>query len=192
MIFYYDCLPLINSLDDAKRLELYDTIFNGGEIGNDPHLKGVFDFLTLRINSNNIKYQEIIEQKRKAGSIGGKHSQAKQARARSAQALSSRNKHSQAKQADTVPVPENKKDDFDIFYSAYPKKKSPANAKKAYQKALEKISHEKIMIGLQNYKTDISKNKTEMQFIKFPATWLNQECWNDEYSTQTQPRRAFL
>ena len=72
---------------------------------------------------------------------------------------------------------------FSEFYMAYPKKKSKQAAERAFNTAIKKVSFEKIMQGLKAYKEDIKKKQTQEQYIKYPATWLNQECWDDDYTT---------
>ena len=62
---------------------------------------------------------------------------------------------------------------FDDFWTQYPKKVAKAPARKSYEKALTKVTHEDIMEGLAKYNPD-------PQYICNPATWLNQERWNDE------------
>ena len=76
-----------------------------------------------------------------------------------------------------------KEDDFLIFYSAYPKKKS----KQAALKAWIKISPD-----LQTCLNAIEKQKKEKELEKkekgwtadwkHPATWINGQCWEDETS----------
>lgn len=75
---------------------------------------------------------------------------------------------------------------FSEFYMAYPKKKSKQAAERAFNTAIKKVSFEKIMQGLKAYKEDIKKKQTQEQYIKYPATWLNQECWDDDYATTTK------
>ena len=41
-----------------------------------------------------------------------------------------------------------------------------------------------IMKGLAKYKQYISSKQLEEKYIKHPTTWLNGECWNDEYNTE--------
>lgn len=72
---------------------------------------------------------------------------------------------------------------FSEFYMAYPLKKSKQAAERAFNAAIKKVSFEKIMQGLKAYKEDIKKKQTQNQYIKYPATWLNQECWDDDYTT---------
>jgi len=72
--------------------------------------------------------------------------------------------------------------DFDEFYQLYPRKKKPADALKAYHKARKIASKEDILQGVRNL---IAENK-ELQFIPYPATWLNSQSWLDEVSPQSQ------
>lgn len=71
---------------------------------------------------------------------------------------------------------------FSAFYDAYPKKVSRLDAEKSYRSALKKETHDNIMAGLERYKRHIAESKTERRYIKNPSTWLNQGCWEDDYS----------
>ena len=78
-----------------------------------------------------------------------------------------------------------KNDGFEVFYSAYPKKKSRGDAEKAFTKVIKQgTTLEEILLGVENYKKDIIKNKTEMKFVKHPSSFLNQQCWKDAYSSE--------
>lgn len=73
---------------------------------------------------------------------------------------------------------------FDKFWSAYPRKVS----KKAAQKSWERIKPTdelfgRIMASLEKAKATYQWTKNNGEFIPHPATWLNQERWNDEYDT---------
>ena len=68
--------------------------------------------------------------------------------------------------------------DFDLFWNLVPKKLSKAAAKKAFMSAIKKIDLNTILEGITRYANET--NGRESQFIKHPATWLNQECWSDE------------
>lgn len=70
---------------------------------------------------------------------------------------------------------------FNSFYSKYPKKVAKQKAFSSFEKAIKKTTIEKIMIGLNNYIKQIELKKIDKQYIKHPATWLNQGCWEDEY-----------
>jgi hypothetical protein len=71
--------------------------------------------------------------------------------------------------------------DFLEFYSLYPSKEAKDAAFRKYRAVRKRgISQEKLLAGVKNYLQYIEEKKPE--FIKYPATWLNGGCWNDEYN----------
>lgn len=64
---------------------------------------------------------------------------------------------------------------FDAFWKVYPKKVSKKAAARAYDRALRRHSHDRIMTGVEHL---IASGK-EWDFIPYPATWLNGERWAD-------------
>ncbi len=75
--------------------------------------------------------------------------------------------------------------EFLLFWNSYPKKSGKKLAKKSWDKlkpdgTLLQIILEAIRIQSQS----IQWKKDDGQFIPNPATWLNQERWNDEMSKQ--------
>jgi hypothetical protein len=73
---------------------------------------------------------------------------------------------------------------FDDFYEAFPRHEGKGAAKKAYAKALSKASAEALLSGAVRYGSDPNR---EPGFTCLPATWLNQERWDDD---PLPPRRA--
>lgn len=75
------------------------------------------------------------------------------------------------------------KETFDRFWSAYPRKVGKPAAEKAWAKAVRSTPVETIMAGLSKYIAERqrdSRSKEDMlKFTAHPATWLNQERWND-------------
>lgn len=68
---------------------------------------------------------------------------------------------------------------FGEFYAAYPKKADPADARRAFNKAIKKVSDPQILIdGARRYARE--KAGTEKRYIKAPAVWLNKESWLNE------------
>jgi hypothetical protein len=65
---------------------------------------------------------------------------------------------------------------FENFWSAYPSKVAKGAAAKSFKKALKSASVDEIMSGLSNY---CNSRKVAEGIICNPATWLNQERWND-------------
>ena len=72
---------------------------------------------------------------------------------------------------------------FSAFWEAYGNKKGKKNAFKAFSKInpSEEL-FQKIMDGVEKYH---QSRKWREGYRKEPATWLNGECWNDEYENES-------
>jgi hypothetical protein len=71
--------------------------------------------------------------------------------------------------------------DFDQWYSFYPRKIARGQAQKAYEQAIKKgYSPEDLLVGCQAFAAMIRNEKTAQEFIPYPATWLRAERWLDE------------
>ena len=64
---------------------------------------------------------------------------------------------------------------FDRWWTNYPDKTGKGAAKKAFAKALTKASEDVLLDALERYK----RTKPDWKVWCNPATWLNQERWND-------------
>jgi hypothetical protein len=71
-----------------------------------------------------------------------------------------------------------KPDEFDRWYSLYPRKEAKENARKAFVKARKQTDMETLVTSLERY-TASMKGK-DRQFIALPASWLNAGRWEDE------------
>lgn len=82
---------------------------------------------------------------------------------------------------------------FEDFYTAYPRKKSREDARKAWGQALAKgFSPDEIMAGLRINLP--SMRAKDPQFVPYPATWLRAGGWADEPDVGFKPvqrRTAF-
>ena len=67
---------------------------------------------------------------------------------------------------------------FDEFWQIWPRREGKANAVKAWQKAIKKISESDLVEKAHAYVT--SPTLPQTQFVPHAATWLNGERWNDE------------
>ena len=67
--------------------------------------------------------------------------------------------------------------EFESFWSHYPKKVDKGAAVRAFRKALKTYLATQVIEGAKRYAED--PNLPEKQFIKNPATWLNAESWNN-------------
>jgi len=70
-------------------------------------------------------------------------------------------------------------DDFDEFYSRYPRKAGKGAAIRAYRAARKTTDHPTIMAGVERYRVEMER-RNEPQFIAHPSTWLNGARWADE------------
>lgn len=69
---------------------------------------------------------------------------------------------------------------FEDFWQAYPKRRGKGAARRSYARARKLASHEEIMEGVEKYR-QAEPWRGDLQFCCLPATWLNQERWDDEY-----------
>lgn len=80
--------------------------------------------------------------------------------------------------------------EFEIFWSAYPKKVGKADAKKKFKTALTKVSLDTMLAALEVQKTWGQWQRDGGQYIPNASTWLNQERWNDEETTPIKGQRS--
>lgn len=73
--------------------------------------------------------------------------------------------------------------DFDRFWKVYPKKDSKTAAKRAFMKV--KVPVETLIAAVQRQKQLPQWKKDGGQYIPNPATWLNQERWEDQGVVET-------
>ena len=71
-------------------------------------------------------------------------------------------------------------DGFDEWWEACPKKVGKGAARTAYAKAVKKSDPATLLSGIRAASMIWSRDKTEKRYIPNPATWLNQERWEDE------------
>jgi predicted transcriptional regulator len=66
---------------------------------------------------------------------------------------------------------------FHDFWNIYPRKQGKGKAKEAFIKASKLADVELILQGAERYAAD--PNLPDPKFVPLPATWLNQERWDD-------------
>lgn len=77
--------------------------------------------------------------------------------------------------------------EFDQFWSLYPQRKGKQAAVRAWPKARRLADLETILEGVRRYLQD---DRVARGYVKDPATWLNQGCWDDEPTTVTAVQQA--
>lgn len=88
---------------------------------------------------------------------------------------------------------EENEDKFDQFWEIYPRKHGKKAAKKLFESLSKKgIDYEKIIRGVTAYKQHCQANNILPEYIKHPTTWLNGECWEDEYKEKKQKIEPIL
>ena len=74
---------------------------------------------------------------------------------------------------------------FEVFYKAYPKRKSKGKAWKAWEKLKPRSELLKAMLdAIECAKKTEEWQKEKGQYIPYPASWLNARGWEDEIETQ--------
>jgi hypothetical protein len=68
--------------------------------------------------------------------------------------------------------------DFQAFYAAYPKKRAPGDAEKAFAKVDAPLTT--LLAAIEAQKATEDWRKEGGKFIPYPATWLNQKQWLNE------------
>jgi hypothetical protein len=87
-------------------------------------------------------------------------------------------------------------DDFDLFWSHYPKKKAKGDARKAWHQT-EGIRPriEVLIAAVERGKSSIDWHKCDREgnagaYIPLPASYLRQERWDDEYKVSLSSIKA--
>lgn len=71
--------------------------------------------------------------------------------------------------------------DFSKFWSEYPRKEKKDRAKKAFLKKRKAgLEFNTILDGLERHKQKWAQENTKLKYIPHPASWINDERWNDE------------
>lgn len=76
---------------------------------------------------------------------------------------------------------------FKKFYAAYPIRKAPAAARKAWAKAVAKAPADTIIEAAAAYAAYIQRTG---EYAAHPATWLNNDRWEDDLTTGARTDRS--
>ncbi len=78
-----------------------------------------------------------------------------------------------------------KEETFETFWKCYPRRVAKGAARSAFDRAIKKTTLEAMLKAVTEY---VAKKPEKIDF-KHPATWLNGECWLDEWEPQ-QPKAS--
>ena len=80
---------------------------------------------------------------------------------------------------------------FENFWKEYPKKIGKKTTEASFRKIKPEL-HDSLMAGLSKWKQSDQWTKDGGQFIPYPATWLNQERWNDEVPVKVKTNNIIV
>lgn len=85
---------------------------------------------------------------------------------------------------DRVVKEKEKTAEFKEFSEKYPKKVWLSNSKliAKYNSLVALWKHNEIMRAVEKYTKQIHVDRVTTKFVKNAETWINQECWKDEYN----------
>lgn len=81
-------------------------------------------------------------------------------------------------------------DNFKAFYQAFPRKKEPDAAYKAWKELV--AEHHEVHVIEQAKKYAVEKQDCEAKHIKYPASWLRAGGWKENYVDVVDPRDCVL
>lgn len=90
----------------------------------------------------------------------------------------------------TITIPYKKRESydsraFDAFWAVYPRRIGKRAAAEKFRAAVKSgVPAERITEAAGRYSQHCRDNRTAEKYIKHPATWLNQGCWDDELRPQ--------
>ncbi len=82
-----------------------------------------------------------------------------------------------------------REEQFDMFWSVYPKKVGKQAARKAFEK-VPGSAYPKLIPAVEEQKQSLQWQREGGRFIPNPATWLNQGRWDDEVAGGREKSRA--
>lgn len=86
-------------------------------------------------------------------------------------------------------------DRINTIYDTYPRKAAKPAAIRAIKSAIKKVGYANLLKHVQAYAAHHKQAGIDMQFTPMPATWFNQERWNDlpvESAKPTSPVPAWV
>lgn len=81
-------------------------------------------------------------------------------------------------------------DEFEAFWVGYPRKVDKCAAFKAWNRAIKRLKSDEawriISDGIEGYARHCCLDKVEQRHIKHATTWLNNDCWENDYKTESK------
>ena len=191
---FVDCLEKYQKLSDSEFGRLVRAALQYKATGAEPTDLGreelLWDGIKLDIDRDTEKYASVVAARTEAGKKGGRPKKQKK------QMLFEESKKSQDKDKDkeedkdNIPPKSPQGERFERFWACYPRKVGKGNA----QKIFAKLKPSEEMLGGMIRAVELAKQSPQWQrdggqYIPYPATWLNQERWEDSPGDDLPDRR---
>ena len=190
-ILHQDSLVILEKMTDEQAGKFIKILYYFKKTGELQELDFAMQMATTpflnQFKRDGIKYNNVCEARKLAGSKGGKQKVANASKCKQKVANLAENDND----SDNDNENDSKKEEgenFQIFWNKYDYKKSRSKSEASFKTALKKESFENIIAGLENY---IKNRGTDPKFWKHPTTWLNSESWSDEYKTKKDNHNNF-
>jgi hypothetical protein len=174
-IFYRSIMEAAQVLEDSDKVLFYEAVMKYSFDFKEPKLDGIpqalFTLVKPTLSKSNISF--INGSKPKASKSEANDKQ-KESKSEANQKPTANNKDKD-KDKDTIA------NDFELFWSHYPKKVSKGSAEKAFKKHYKSLPEIKKLIEILDAKKKSEAwTKDNGQYIPHAATWLNAKGWEDE------------
>lgn len=173
---YYDTeLPIpLDSVWLARRIRV--SVSSIESVLNDMFERQEDGYHHKRCDAEILKYQGFAESGKRGAAIRwGKGGDGGAIGTPSNPNANHNNNHNNKKQHTPIPA------GFEIFWAAYPKRKSKGDAEKAFSKINpDDRLLSVILAAIDQAKTQEDWQKEKGKYIPYPASWLNAKGWQDE------------
>lgn len=180
--FYHDWIEQTAALEYDEIGRLFIAILEYDRSGVEPHLDGRESILFPVFRSVIDREREKAKINSENGAKGGRGRKATESETKPTINIKHKTKDKDKDISPPYPprgaAKREKEEQFDEFWSKYPKKVAKSSAKKAFEKVSAPL--ETLLTAIERQKCSEQWSKDNGQFIPNPATWLNQERWNDE------------
>lgn len=177
---YHSYLQAMARLTDEEAGRLFRALLRYSETGLTPDQPGneayAFDFIAAQIDRDAKKYEGYAAAQAEKAK---KRWDAAASRGISGNADDAKEKKKKKEKKNTPHTPQ-RGAEFEEFWSKYPKKVGKEPARKAFERALEKTTLGSLLTAVERQKCSSQWSRDGGQYIPNPATWLNQERWEDK------------
>ena len=191
-ILHQDGLVILEKMTDEQAGKFIKILYYFKKTGELQELDFAMEMATTpflnQFKRDGIKYNNVCEARKLAGSKGGKQKVANASKCKQKVANLAENDNDNDNDNDNKNDKKEESENFEIFWNQYDYKKSRSKSEASFKTALKKESFENIIAGLENY---IKNRGADPKFWKHPTTWLNSESWSDEYKAKTSNHNNF-